>query len=321
MKAITQDRYGEAEVLAFADTDRPATGPDDVLVRVHAAPVDQGVWHTVSGLPYLIRLAGYGFRAPKVTVPGMNLAGTVEEVGANVTRFAKGDRVFGTCQGAYAEFACADVIAPMPANVTFEQAATVPTAACTALQGLRDKGKIRQGQHVLVIGAAGGVGTFAVQLAKAYGATVTGVCSTSKVDLVRTLGADHVIDYTAEDITGRYDLILDTAGHRPLSTLRRALNPKGTLVIVGSETGGRWTGGVGHALRAMLLSPFVGHTLTAMMQTDRVADLELLRDLIEQGKVTPVIDRTFPLSDAATALRHIRENHARGKVVLTVQAP
>ena len=253
MRAIVQDKYGEdaAYVLRLAEIDRPQVGEDDVLLRVHAASVHIGDWHVMTGRPYLLRVVGFGFRAPKVRVRGMDVAGTVETVGTNVTKFRAGDDVFGTCNGSFAEYASTphDTLAPKPGNLTFEQAATVPTSAIAALQALRDAGRLTSGQRVLVVGASGGVGLFAVQIAKAFGAEVTGVCSTAKVDLVRSLGADDVIDYTQEDFTcsgPQYDLILDMGGNRPLSQLRRALRREGTLVSVGSEQGNRWVGaGVG----------------------------------------------------------------------------
>ena len=323
MKAIVQDKYGSPDVLQLREIDKPAVGDDEVLVRVHAAGVDQGVWHLMAGLPYLLRVAGFGLRAPKNPVRGRTLAGRVEAVGENVTRFQPGDEVFGTCRGSFAEYACAraDRLAPKPANLTFEQAAAVPISGCAALQAVRDPGKVRPGQHVLIIGAGGGVGTFAVQLAKAFGAEVTGVCSTTKTDLVRSIGADHVIDYTREDFAdgrNRYDVILDIAGNRSLSHLRRALAPEGTLVIVGGEGGGRWLGGIDRQLRAHLLSPFVRQKLGTWISTERKEDLEALRELLEAGKVTPVIDRTFPLSEAPEAIRYLRTGQAHGKVVITV---
>lgn len=320
MRAIVQDRYGSADVLALRKIDRPVVGKDEVLVRVHAAGMDPGVWHLMTGIPYLMRLFGTGFFAPKARVPGMDVAGRVEAVGENVTAFRPGDEVFGAGNGSFAEYACAraDKLALKPANLTFEQAATVPISASTALEALRDAGRIQPGQKVLVIGAGGGVGTFAVQLAKAFDTEVTGVCSTAKTDLVRSIGADHVIDYTREEIAGgeRYDLILDTAGNRPLSSLRRALAPEGTLVIVGGE-GARWLG-VSRPLRALLLNPFVRQRLTALFSIVRKENLELLRELIEAGKVTPVIDRTYPLSEAPEAVRQWEKGHARGKSVIAV---
>jgi len=319
MKAIVQDVYGPPEVLKFRDIDQPVVGEDDVLVRVRAAGLDMGVRHLMTGLPYLVRL-GFGLRRPRVRVRGMDVAGRVEAVGAKVTRFQPGDEVFGTCDSSFAEYATArpDRLAPKPANLTFEQAAAVPVSACTALQALRDLGRVQPGQKVLVIGAAGGVGTYAVQLAKAFGATVTGVCSTTKTDLVRSIGADHVIDYTREDFTERYDLVLDIAGNRSLSHLRRALTPRGTLVLVGGEDGGRWFGGMDRPLRALVLSPFVGQNLRPLMSSERAPDLEVLSELIEAGKVTPVIDRTYPLGEAADALRYLDSGRVRGKVVITV---
>ena len=323
MKAIVQDEYGSADVLELRDIDRPAVEDDGVLVRVHAAGVDPGVWHLMTGRPYLVRLAGYGLRRPKARVRGEDVAGRVEAVGKDVTRFQEGDEVFGIGDGAFAEYASAseDKLAPKPANLSFEQAAAVPTSAFTALQGLRDKGEVQAGQTVLIIGAAGGVGTFAVQLAKAFGAEVTGVCSTTKTDLVKSLGADNVIDYTQEEITQsgqRYDVILDTAGQRSLRQLRRALSPRGTLVIVGAETGGRWIGGTDRQLRAIMLSPFVRQRLRTFVATPKNEDLQFVKELIEAGKVTPVIDRTYPLSEVPEAIRQLEEGHARGKVVITV---
>ena len=323
MKAIVQDRYGSADVLQFKDIDKPVPGADDILIRVHAAGLDPSVWHIMTGEPYLVRLMGFGLRAPKVKVSGSDVAGRVEAVGTNVTEFQPGDEVFGTAAGSFAEYARARAgkLAPKPANLTFEQAAAVPISAITALQALRDKGRVKPGQQVLVIGAGGGVGTYAVQLAKAFGAEVTGVCSTSKVDLVRSIGADHVIDYTRDDIVDgahRYDLILDTAGNRSLSHVRRALAPKGTLVLVGGEGGGRWTGGVEHLLGALMLSPFIGQKLRGLYSRERREDLEALKALIEDGKVTPVIDRTYQLSEAPAAIREWAKGHARGKVVITV---
>ncbi|HJW48068.1 MAG TPA: NAD(P)-dependent alcohol dehydrogenase [Candidatus Limnocylindria bacterium] len=325
MKAIVQDRYGSADVLELREIDKPVVRPGEVLVRVKAAGVDPGVWHLMTGLPYLVRVMGYGFRAPKDRVRGRALAGTVEAVGADVTDIQPGDDVFGTCEGAFADYASAraDRIARKPANLTFEQAATVPISAHTALQGLRDTGQLRPGQSVLIIGAAGGVGAFAVQLAKALGAHVTGVCSTSKVDLVRSIGADEVIDYTRDDFASgarRYDLILDTAGNRPLSYLRRALTPQGTLVLVGGEGGGPWLGMLGRFFKTYMLARFVRQRLRVLSSTEDKKDLEILRDLIEAGKVTPVIDRTYALRDVPGAIRYLEEGHARGKVVITVGA-
>jgi NADPH:quinone reductase-like Zn-dependent oxidoreductase len=276
----------------------------------------------MAGLPYPVRLMGYGLRAPKARIRGTDVAGRVESVGANVTRFRSGDEVFGTCDGSFAEYACTREarLAAKPANVSFEQAAAAPTSGSSALQGLRAKGEVRSGQRVLVIGAGGGVGTFGVQLAKAFGAHVTGVCSAAKTELVLAIGADRAIDYTREDFAGgeRYDVILDTAGNRPLSQLRRALAPRGTLVIVGAEVSGRWLGGVDRQLRALALSPFVGQRLRPLMSTERQEDLQVLRELMEAAKVTPVVDRTFPLSEVAGAIAYMRDARVRGKVVIAV---
>ncbi|MDS0137916.1 MULTISPECIES: NAD(P)-dependent alcohol dehydrogenase [unclassified Amycolatopsis] len=321
MKAIVQDRYGNLGVLEPRDIERPAPGPGEVLVRVHAAGVDPGVWHLTTGQPYLVRLLGFGVRRPKNPVRGLDFAGTIEETGDGVTKFRPGAEVFGECTGAFAEYAVAkaDRVAAKPARLSFEQAGAVAISGCTALQGLRDAGRVRPGQSVLVIGAAGGVGSFAVQLAKTFGAEVTAVCSTGKTDLVRELGADHVVDYTREDFTGRrYDLVLDTAGARRLRHLRRALTPRGTLVLVGSETGGRWLGGTQRVAGAALLSLFVGHRLRGLVSAVRGADLEVLRETIGAGGLTPVLDRTYPLADAAAAIDYVHKGHSAGKVVLTL---
>jgi len=325
MKAILQHAYGSADVLELREIDKPEPNDGEVLLRVHAGGVDPGVWHLMTGRPYLVRAMGFGLRAPKVRVRGRDVAGVVESIGGNVTRFKAGDEVFGTAEGSFAEYVCAreDRLAPKPANLSFEQVAAVPISGLTALQGLRDAGKIEPGQKVLVIGAAGGVGSFAVQIAQAYGAEVTGVCSTNKMDLVRSIGASHVIDYTREDFADgprRYDVILDTAGNRSLTHLRRALTPKGTLVIVGGEGGGgRWLGGFDRQIfRAPLLSIFVGQTMRPLVSTESLNDLLALKELIEAGKVTPVIDRTYPLSQAPEAIRYVAEGHARGKVVINL---
>jgi NADPH:quinone reductase-like Zn-dependent oxidoreductase len=323
MKAIVQDEYGDAEdVLRLEEIDRPEIGADEVLLRVHAAGVDRGVWHLTTGLPYPIRLAGYGVRAPKTRIRGREVAGRVEAVGKDVTTLRPGDEVFGIGEGCFAEYACAKAnkLAPKPKALTFEQAAAVGVSGLTALQAVRDGGQVRPGQKVLVIGASGGVGTFAVQIAKAFGAEVTGVCSTTKVDLVRSLGANHVIDYTCDDISGegqRYDVILDIGGHRSLTHLRRALTPHGTLVIVGSETGGRWLGGFDRSLRAPILSAFVGQKLGALTCLENAEDLIVLTELIGSGTVTPAVDKTFPLSETPAAIQYMQEGHARGKVVIT----
>jgi NADPH:quinone reductase-like Zn-dependent oxidoreductase len=325
MKAIVQDAYGTEDVLEYRDIDKPVPKDDEVLVRVRAAGLDRGVWHVMTGLPYLVRVVvpTMGLGRPKVPVRGMDLAGQVEAVGGRVTRFQPGDAVFGWTDGSYAEYASVpeDQLVPMPANLGFERAAAVPISGLAALQGLRDVGEIQAGQRVLVIGAAGGVGSFAVQLAKAFGAHVTGVGSTSQLDLIRSLGADEVVDYTRDDVTDgsrHWDLILDTAGHRSLSQLRRALIARGTLVIVGSEVRGRWMGGFDRNLRAVALSRLVGQRLRMLSSTPRQDDLQTLRELIEAGKVTPVVDRTFPLPETPEAIRHLLRGHGRGKIVITV---
>jgi NADPH:quinone reductase-like Zn-dependent oxidoreductase len=321
MKAIVQDEYGSADVLRFEDVDTPAAGKGEVLLRVSAASAFIGDWHIMTGKPYAIRLVS-GLRAPKQRVRGQDVAGTVGALGDGVTAFSVGDEVFGVADGAFAEYATArpDRLAPKPTNLSFEEAATVPTTGCTALQGLRNVGKVRLGQTVLVIGAAGGVGSFAVQIAKAFGAHVTGVCSTSKVELVRSIGADEVIDYTREEIpdgTRRYDVIFDTAGNREASYLRRVLTPKGTLVLAGGEGGGRWLG-MGRVMRAKAISPFVGQKMTSFLARPKAEDLLVLKDLIEASKVTPVIGARYPLSDVPAAIRDLGTGHGRGKVVITV---
>jgi NADPH:quinone reductase-like Zn-dependent oxidoreductase len=323
MKAIVQDEYGSPDVLELRDIDLPECADDEVLLRVHAAGVGRDVWHVMAGLPYPIRLAGYGLRAPKNPVIGSDVAGVVETVGNNVSTFQPGDEVFGIGKGSYAEYARApeDKLAPKPENLTFEQAAVIAIMGSTALQALRDHGKVEPGQEVLIIGASGGVGTYAVQIAKALGAQVTGVCSTAKVEMVRSIGADRVIDYRREDFAEgdkRYDVILDIGGNSSLARLRRALTPKGTLVIVGGEGGGRWLGGLQRQLWATMLSPFVGQKLGTFVSTPNHEDLLVLKELIESGKVTPVIDRTYPLAEVPEAMRYLEGGHARGKLVITV---
>ena len=323
MQAVVQDAYGTPDVLRVAEIDRPEIADDEVLIRVRAAGVHIGDWHVMTGQPYLMRVMGFGLRAPKARVRGMDVAGTVEAVGKNVTRFQIGDEVFGTGDGSFAEYATCreDKLARKPANLTFEQAAAVPTSACTALQALT-AGQIGSGQQVLIIGASGGVGIFAAQIAKSFGADVTGVSSPAKMDLVRSLGADAVLDYTKDELTAdgrRYDLILDMGGNRSLAELRRALTPKGTLVLVGGEGGGRLVGGaMGRSLRALALSPFVGHNLRMVVAATKAADLQILTELIEAGKVTPVIDRTYPLSKVPDAIEYLSSGQARGKIVITV---
>ena len=322
MKAIVQDRYGSADVLSLAEIPQPTIGDCDVLIRVHAAGLDPSVLHIMTGLPHLVRLA-FGLRRPRARVRGFDVAGRIETVGAQVTQFHPGDEVFGFCKGAFAEFASARAarVLPKPANLTFEQAAAVPVSSLTALQGLRNKASLQAGQRVLIIGAAGGVGTFAVQIAKAFGAHVTGVCSTTKVDLVRSIGADEVIDYTRDDFLTqpqRYDVILDAAGLRPLTLVRRSLTPRGTLVIVGGEGGSQWLAGMERLLQAAVLSRFGSQRLRGMLATDDQDDLLTVTGMIEAGKVTPVISRMWPLSEAAEAIRAALAGHARGKTVITV---
>ncbi len=325
MKAVLQDDYGSADTLRFGDVEMPVIGDDEVLVRVRAAGVDPGVWHLMTGHPYLVRLMGMGVRRPKVPVRGRDLSGVVETVGSHVTRFRPGDEVYGVTNfGSFAEYARSGEmdLARKPVNLSFEQAAAVPVSGMTALQAVRDVGRVQPGQQVLVIGAAGGVGSFAVQLARALGARVTGMCSTTKIDLVRSIGAEDVIDYTREEVDARgpqFDLIIDTGGRRPLSLLRRALTSHGTLAIVGGEGGGRWLGGFDRQiLRAPVRSAFSGQRLRAVVAKERTDDLEYLTRLIEEGKVTPVVDRIFPLREAPDAIRHLAQGHPAGKVVVTV---
>jgi NADPH:quinone reductase-like Zn-dependent oxidoreductase len=321
MKAIIQKAYGSPEVLELRDIDRPGIGDHEVSVRVHAAGVHRGDWLVMRGLPYIARL-GYGLLTPKHSVPGMEVAGRVEAVGKSVTQFRPGDEVFGWCNGAFAEYVSVseDALAMKPANITLEQAAAFPISAFAALQALRDTGQIQPRHKVLIIGASGGVGTFAVQIAKSYGAKVTGVCSAKNVDMVRSIGADQVIDYAREDVAdgGRpYDLILDTAGNRSLSHLRRALTPQGTLVLVGGS-GGPWLMGTERTLRALMLLPFVGQRLRGFLSQPKKEDLAVLKELIEAGKVTPVIDKTYPLCEVPEAMRYLEEGHPSGKIVITM---
>jgi NADPH:quinone reductase-like Zn-dependent oxidoreductase len=329
MKAVVRDRYGSADVLELRDVEVPQPGEGEVLLAVRAAGLDRGAWHVMAGMPYLMRLAGFGVRKPKQAGLGSDVAGVVEEVGAGVTGLGPGDAVFGTCGPAsgaasFAEYAVArpDRLARMPENLSFEQAAAVPVSAQTALQALRDRARVRAGQSVLIIGASGGVGTFAVQIAKAFGADVTGVCSTSKVDLVSSLGADRVIDYTREDITDdgrRYDVVLDIGGNRPLRLLRRALASDGTLVFVGGEGGDRWTGGLDRQIRAMALSPFVGQRLGTpwFIADENSTDLDALRRMIEAREVKPAISSVVELRDVPRAIRDLVAGDVQGKVVIT----
>lgn len=326
MAAVVQERYGaEPEaVLRPARIARPSIGPAEVLVRVRASSVDRGTWHMMAGLPYAIRPMS-GLRRPKLPNPGRNIAGVVEAVGPEVTGFAPGDEVYGTAGAAFAEYATArpDRIAPKPTGLTFEEAATVPVSALTALQAVRDKGNVQEGQQVLITGAAGGVGTFAVQLAHAFGARVTAVASTPKLDAVRALGADHVIDYTREDFLAgprRYDTIIDIAGNRGLRDLRRALTPRGRLVITGGETNGPWLGGTDRQLRAQMLSPFTGQRLGTFIASEHADGLRDLTVLIDTGTLSPVVDRVYPLAETAAAVRHLLAGRATGKVALALPA-
>lgn len=322
MQAITQAAYGTVDVLSFGRIAKPEIAYNEVLVRVHAAGLDRGTWHMMAGKPYLLRIIGFGFRRPKNQVPGLDVAGTVVAVGPAVTRFAAGDEVYGMSRGAYAEYAAVreDKLARKPANLTFAQAAVVPISAGTALQAC-DLGKVAPGQKVLITGASGGVGSYAVQLAKAFGAEVTAVCSTLKADLVRSLGADHVIDYTKDDFADgaqHYDLVIDIAGNPTLSRLRRALTPTGTAVIVGGEEGGNVTGGFGRSLRAPFVSMFVGQRLAMLASKERASDLERLTPLLEAGTVTPSIDRRYPLTQVSHAMRHLEAGKVRGKVAIAI---
>lgn len=322
MKAIVYCDYGSPDVLKLEDLARPAPNDDQVLIKVRAASVNPFEWHFMRGTPYIGRLMGMGLRKPKETRLGRDVAGQVEAVGRNVTQFKPGDAVFGSAPGALAEYVCASEprLAMKPGNVTFEQAASVPIAAITALQALRDKGRLQPGQNVLINGASGGVGTFAVQIAKAFGAHVTGVCSTRNVEMVRSIGADQVVDYTKEDFTGsgrRYDLIVDNVGNHSLFECRRALTPKGKYVLVGGKNG-RWIAPLDRALGAKLFSWFVSQDMGMLMANMNKSDLGVLRDLMQAGKVTPVIDRTYTLSQVPEAFRYLEAGHARGKVVIIV---
>lgn len=327
VQAIVQDAFGTDpdEVLRLEQVPVPTPGPGEVRVRVRAAGVDRGVWHLMAGRPYAVRLAGFGVRRPRYRTLGSDLAGVVDAVGADVEGFTPGDEVYGVTRGSFTEMAIvpAAKLARMPAGLSFVEAAAVPVSGLTALQAVRDKAAVRPGERVLVVGASGGVGSYAVQVARAAGAVVTGVARTAKLDVVRGLGAVEVIDHTREDFadgTRQWDVIIDIGGNRRLRDLRRALTPGGRLVIVGGETDGRWLGGSDRQLRAMLLSPFVGQTLTSLMSKETAADLDVLRELVEAGQVTPAVERTYPLAETAAAIRHVAEGRARGKVVVTVSA-
>jgi NADPH:quinone reductase-like Zn-dependent oxidoreductase len=323
MKAIVQERFGPPDVLQLADTDPPEVGAEDVLVRVQAAALNPADWHFLRGDPLVARLMGVGLTKPKAPVAGIDAAGVVETVGANVRRLRPGDEVLGFCRGAFAEYACAaeDKVVPKPASLTFEQAAAVPIAATTALRGISDVGEVKAGQQVLVNGAGGGVGTFAVQIAAALGAEVTGVCSTRNVELVRSLGAAYVVDYTTEDFTDgriRYDMILDNVSSLPLTRLRGVLTPKGILVLNGGGSPGHVFGPIAVLLKAVVANLFVSQRLRPLPSKQKRDELLAVTALIEDGKLTPVVDRTYPLADTAAGLRHIEQGHARGKIVITV---
>ena len=321
MQAIAQDRYGSADVLQLRDMAKPVPTEDQVLVRVQAAGVNALDWHVMRGSPIVVRPM-IGLRRPKPEVRGVDVAGRVEAVGSAVRDLRPGDDVFGWCAGAFAEYACArqDHFAAKPANLSLEQAAAVPLAGMTALQGLRDSGQLQAGQRVLIVGASGGVGSFAVQIAKAFGAHVTGVCSTANLELVRSIGADRVIDYTRQDPTKegqRYDLIFELAGTTSASAYRRALTPDGTLVL-SSGAGGHWLGPIGRMIKAKVVARFAPERIVWLSTTENQADLIVLKDLIEAGKVAPVMDRTYSLREAPEAIRYVDRGHTRGKTVITV---
>jgi NADPH:quinone reductase-like Zn-dependent oxidoreductase len=322
MKALTQDKYGSAAVLTFGDVNRPSPGEGQVLVRVVAAGVDRGAWHFMAGEPYLMRLLGFGLRGPTVAVPGTNFAGVVEAVGPGVSAYQPGDEVYGATRGTFAEYAVAPVakVAPKPRQLSFQQAAVLPYPTFVATQALRDHGQVQPGQRVLVVGASGAVGTIVVQLAVAFGATVTGVCSGGGADLVRSLGASEVIDYTTEDFADgsrRFDLILDIGGRTSVTRLRRALTRRGTLVIMGGE-GDRWVGGIQRQLWAKVLSAFVPQKLVAFVVREDADELLQLNDLVAAGKVTPVLGPTHVLSDGAAAVAELERGGAKGRIVISM---
>jgi len=327
MKAAVYHRYGPPEVVQVKDVEKPSPGDNEILIKVHAASVNPVDWHFMRGTPYLLRIAA-GLHQPKVTRLGVDVAGRVEAVGRNVTQFKADDEVFGSCRGAFAEYACTSekALGMKPDNVTFEQAASVPLAAWTALQGLRDRGQIQPGQKVLINGAAGGVGTFAVQIAKSFGADVTGVCSTRNVDMVRSIGADRVIDYTKEDFTrigpqyGQpYDLLFDCIGNHTLLACRRVLTPNGICIVVGGPSGPWMIGPLARAITGPVLSRFVRQKFITFIAKRSHEDLTILHQLMKAGKVTPVIDRRYSLSEVPEAIRYLEEGHARGKVVITLE--
>jgi NADPH:quinone reductase-like Zn-dependent oxidoreductase len=323
MKAIVQERFGPPDTLRLVDIDRPEVGANDVLVRVHAAALNPADWHILRGDPYVARLMGIGLTKPKIPVAGSDAAGVVEAVGANVQGLRPGDEVFGFVRGAFAEYACAveTKVVPKPASLTFEQAAALPIAATTALRGIRDVGAVKPGQRVLVNGASGGVGSFAVQIAAALGAEVTGVCSTANVELVRSLGASHVIDYTTQDFTDgevRYDVILDNVSSLPLTRLRGVLTKKGTLVLNGGGSPGHVFGPIGTILKAVVVNLFVSQRLRPLPSKEKREELLDVTELIEGGKLTPVVDRTYQLAETADGVNYVEQGHVRGKAVVTV---
>ncbi len=324
MNAITYDRYGSPDVLKCGETAKPAPADDEVLIKVRAASVNPYDWHFMRGEPYLVRIAAGGLRKPKDSRLGADVAGEIEAVGRNITQFKPGDGVFGSCKGAFAEYACASEskLVMKPDNVTFEQAASVPIAAFTALQGLRDKGHIQPGQKVLINGAAGGVGTFAVQIAKSFGAEVTGVCSTRNMEMVRSIGADQVVDYIQEDFTNsapRYDVILDCVGNHPFSECRRVLNPRGIYLAAGGTTDNWMIGPLTRAIKALVLSWFVSQKHVMVLAKPSKEDLAIMAELMATRKVTPVIDRSYTLREIPDAIRYLEQGHARGKVVIAVE--
>jgi NADPH:quinone reductase-like Zn-dependent oxidoreductase len=324
LKAIVQDTYGAPDVLQLREVDRPVAHDDEVLVRVHAAAVNIGDWHLMRGVPYVMRIVT-GLRRPRREIPGLDLAGQIEATGPGVQQLRPGDEVFGWCTGAFAEYACTaeSHLLPKPANLTFEQSAAVGDSAFTALAAVRDHGRVQPGHRVLINGASGGVGTFAVQIAKSFGANVTAVCSTRNLDLVRSIGADQVIDYTKEDFTQadeRYDVMLDLVGSRSLAECRRALTPRGTYVVVGVKDLGRWFG-LARQLRALVLSPFVRQRMRVFVAKHSQQDLAVLKRLVEAGKIAPVIDRCYTLSDVPRALQYQGEGHAQGKIVIAGKVP
>jgi NADPH:quinone reductase-like Zn-dependent oxidoreductase len=323
MKAAVYARYGPPDVIQITDVEKPVPNDNEVLIKVRAASVNPLDWHFMRGTPYFVRI-GAGLRKPKDTRLGVDVAGRVEAVGRNVTQFKAADDVFGSCRGAFAEYACTSEskLVSKPDNVTFEQAASVPVAAFTALQGLRDKGQIQRGHKVLINGAAGGVGTFAVQIAKSFGAEVTGVCSTRNLDMVRSIGADQVMDYTQEDFTKsgrRYDLIFDSVGNHSLFACRRALTPKGIYIVVGGPSGRWMIGPLARAITALVLSQFVSQKLFMVLAKPNQPDLTIMRELMESGKLTPVIDKLYDLSETPEAIRYLEKGHARGKVIVTLE--